>query len=298
MLSSRQRPIFWNSGPRASTAMETSTILEVLLGTTSFQDFLTRMEWLSRIGRNDASLIAGVKDARAEVQKTEHALERREEEQAQLRAEAKVKKAQMEDAVATQESYVSGLNEEVSGLIAEEEERQRLLAEERARQAAEAARLAAEAAQRTASSATTSGANSPPTPVDIGSLGPGHPEALNAGLAYIGVPYVWGGSSPSGFDCSGLTQYVYAQIGIAIPRSSRSQFRSGAHIPADRLDVLVEGDLVFFGYGGDPNMVHHVGIYAGSGNFLHAPYTGATVRVDSLIDRINSSGDYVGASRF
>lgn len=269
-------------------------MLEVLLDTTSFQDFLTRMEWLQRIGRNDATLIASVEEARENVRQTEQALERREQEQAALRAQAEVKQAEVEQAVSQQESYVGTLNTEVAQLVAAEEQRQRELAEERARQAA------AEAAQRAAAAAAAEAAGARPDPIatDPGTLGGGHPEALDIGLTYVGVPYVWGGSSPSGFDCSGLTYYVYGKIGIAIPRTSRAQFAAGSHISSERLDLLLPGDLVFFGYKGDPGRVHHVGIYAGNGNYLHAPYSGASVRVDSLTARIESNGDYVGASRF
>lgn len=263
-------------------------MLEVLLGTTSFGDFITRIDWLGRIGRNDAETLQSVKDARARVEQVKKTLERREEEQTLLRAEAKVKQGEIEDAVERQQSYVASLNSEVAQLIREEEERQQALAEERARVAAE------EAARRAAEQSPVS----VPTIVDPGVLGVGHPEALDAGLKYIGVPYVWGGSTPAGFDCSGLTQYVYREVGITIPRNSRDQFKSGARIPADRVDLLALGDLVFFGYDGDANQVHHVGIYAGSGNYLHAPYTGASVRIDSLTGRIASKADYVGAVRY
>lgn len=263
-------------------------LLEVLLGTTSFQDFLTRMDWLGRIGRNDAEILQSVKEARARVDQVRKTLERREEEQAALRAESKIKQAEVAAAVSRQKTYVDTLNAEVAQLVREEEERQRQLAEERARIAAE------EAARRAAQEASM---ETVPY-VDTGELGSGHPEALTVGLQYIGVPYVWGGSTPAGFDCSGLTQYVYREIGISIPRTSREQFKSGTRVPANRADLLAVGDLVFFGYGGDSNQVHHVGIYAGGGNYLHAPYTGASVRVDSLDERISSKGDYVGGSRY
>jgi cell wall-associated NlpC family hydrolase len=117
-------------------------------------------------------------------------------------------------------------------------------------------------------------------------------------MKYIGVPYVWGGTTPKGFDCSGLTQYVYREIGISIPRTSRSQFRAGDHIAPGNLDQLVPGDLVFFGYGGDPGRIHHVGIYVGDGDFIHAPARGQTVTISSLTSRISRRNDYVGASRF
>jgi len=114
---------------------------------------------------------------------------------------------------------------------------------------------------------------------------------------HLGVPYVWGGVTPQGFDCSGLTRYAYAQIGIDLPRTSRSQFRVGAYIPPDRLDLLASGDLVFFGYDGDPSKIHHVGMYLGGGSYIHAPQSGDVVRIASLTGRIASRGDYVGASR-
>ncbi|MDZ4065188.1 MAG: NlpC/P60 family protein [Coriobacteriia bacterium] len=262
-------------------------LLEVLLGTTSFEDFITRMDLLRRVNRSDASLVADVKEARQRVTESKHSLERREQEQIVLRGKAAAKRREVEDALSAQKAFVEGLNAEVAKLVEEERLRQEKLAEERARAAAEAA------AKARANSGIGDSRVSDP-----GGLGPGHPEAVDIGLKYVGVPYVWGGTSPSGFDCSGLTYYVYAQIGISISRSSRAQFREGAFIAPDRLDLLKLGDLVFFGYGGDPDRVHHVGIYVGSGNYLHAPMTGQNVQVSSLTGRIASSGDYVGAVRF
>ncbi|GAB4283202.1 MAG: C40 family peptidase [Coriobacteriia bacterium] len=256
--------------------------LEVLLGTTSFEDLVTRLDLLTRINRSDALVVADVKEAKAQVEALKRSLEAREAEQVALRSEAEARAQAIERKIADQAAYVGRLDSEIKQLIAEEEERQRKLAEERARQAAAAA--AQYASNR--------------TPTDPGSLGAGHPEAVQIALQYLGVPYQWGGSSPSGFDCSGLCQYVYRQIGIDLPRTSRSQFKAGQHIPPGRLDLLVPGDLVFFGYDGDPSRVHHVGIYVGDGNYVHAPQTGDVVKVSSLTERIASRGDYVGASRF
>jgi len=255
-------------------------LLAVLVGTSSFDDFLTRLEMLNRISASDASLVDEVAGYRDRVLAAEKALETREAEQIALRADAEAKKAQVEAALRRQQSYVSGLNAEVARLVREEEERQRRIAEELAR------RAAAEAAARAAKPRAASGEPGSP-----------HPEAVDVALRYIGVPYVWGGSSPSGFDCSGLVQYAYLQIGISLPRTSRQQYRVGAFIPVDRLGSLQPGDLVFFGYDGDPDQVHHVGIYVGSGNFVHAPGTGDRVKVSSLLDRISSRHDYVGAVR-
>lgn len=264
-------------------------IVEVLLGTTSFSDFMTRVDLLSRIGRNDAQLVQSVKDARSKVSLAKSSLERRESEQIVLRDQADVAKRKVADALKEQKDYVAGLNAQVAKLIDEERKRQEAIAAELARMAAE------EAAKRAAENASKPGARSS----DVGNLGQGHPEVVPIALQFVGkVDYVYGGTTPLGFDCSGLTQYCYAQIGYPLPRTSRSQFLAGSHIPPDRLDLLVPGDLVFFGYDGDSNRVHHVGIYVGDGNFVHAPATGQKVTVSSLVDRIAAKGDYVGASRF
>jgi cell wall-associated NlpC family hydrolase len=90
---------------------------------------------------------------------------------------------------------------------------------------------------------------------------------------YLGVPYRWGGADPSGFDCSGLVMYVYAQLGVHLPHFAAAQYRDGRHV---RMDGLRPGDLVFF------DGLNHVGIYLGGGRFIHAPHTGDHVRISSL----------------
>ena len=107
-------------------------------------------------------------------------------------------------------------------------------------------------------------------------------------MQYLGVPYVWGGASPSGFDCSGLTMYVYAQLGISLPHYTGSQWSAGPHVSRDQLQP---GDLVFF----TPSL-GHMGMYVGGGSFIHAPHTGDVVKISSLSDPWYSS-EYQGAVR-
>jgi cell wall-associated NlpC family hydrolase len=106
-------------------------------------------------------------------------------------------------------------------------------------------------------------------------------------MGELGVPYVWGGGSPGGFDCSGLVMWAYAQVGVSLPHSSYAQYGYG--VPVSR-DQLQPGDLVFF------DGLGHVGIYIGGGQFVHAPHTGDVVKISSL-DESWYSATYVGARR-
>lgn len=102
--------------------------------------------------------------------------------------------------------------------------------------------------------------------------------------SFQGINYVYGGSSPSGFDCSGLMQYVYAHFGISLPRTSFDQFGTGTAVSQSDLKP---GDLVFF------NGASHVGMYIGNGLMIHAPHTGTVVQVAP----VSSNGGYCGARR-
>lgn len=105
---------------------------------------------------------------------------------------------------------------------------------------------------------------------------PSNQNVVEYAKQFIGTPYVYGGSSPSGFDCSGFVKYVYSKFGVTLTRSSYSQVSEGTYVARENLQP---GDLVFFGTKGN---VHHVGIYVSDGNFIHAPKPGKTVRIETL----------------
>ena len=115
-------------------------------------------------------------------------------------------------------------------------------------------------------------------------------RVINSSLNYIGVPYVFGGTTPSGFDCSGFTRYVFAAAGISLPRTADVQFEVGTPVSYEN---LAPGDLVFFStytYGAS-----HCGIYMGDGNFIHASSSRGVV-----VDALGSSywgSRYIGARR-
>jgi cell wall-associated NlpC family hydrolase len=105
-------------------------------------------------------------------------------------------------------------------------------------------------------------------------------------MSFVGTPYVWGGASPSGFDCSGFVMYVYAHFGVSLPHSSYAQYGYGSPVSRSQLQP---GDLVFF------DGLGHEGIYVGGGSFIHAPHTGDVVKVSSMTGWYAST--FVGGRR-
>ena len=114
-------------------------------------------------------------------------------------------------------------------------------------------------------------------------------SVVSLALQYLGVPYVWAGATPSGFDCSGLVQYVYAQLGVSLPHNTVLQWHDPMAVSVPR-DQLQPGDLVFF------NKLDHVAIYIGGGYIIDAPHTGTDVRIDSLSEGWYAA-NYDGAKR-
>ena len=116
--------------------------------------------------------------------------------------------------------------------------------------------------------------------------------AVALAQTFLGTPYKWGGTTPTGFDCSGLVQYVYAKQGVTLPRVAEQQAHVGTPIPPEN---LAPGDAVFFadrtGY------IHHEGMYVGNGYFIHAPHTGDVIKISSLSEPYYAS-QYAGARRY
>ena len=130
------------------------------------------------------------------------------------------------------------------------------------------------------------------TPSESTALPVVHRPVLDIAISELGAPYRYGGSTPRGFDCSGLVYYAYYKAGIRVPRSTTAQYR---HARPIALMNLQPGDLVFFRTA--HRSVSHVGIYAGEGRFIHAPSRGRVVSYDSLNDpywkkRLVAAGRY------
>jgi cell wall-associated NlpC family hydrolase len=117
-------------------------------------------------------------------------------------------------------------------------------------------------------------------------------QAVALAYEFLGVPYVWGGATPAGFDCSGLAMYVYGQLGIKLGHYTGFQYYEGRRVPRDQLEP---GDLIFF-HANSIGVPQHEGIYIGDGSFIQAPHTGDVVKVSSLFDP-SYALSYVGAVR-
>ena len=190
------------------------------------------------------------------------------------------------------EGYVINTGVDITGEWVEKDtvhtEIKRIAAERE--EAARREAIARQNAARAAVSYPTASA-APISANPVASYGTGKGQSIvNTAYRYLGVRYVWGGTSPSGFDCSGLVQYCCRANGISVPRVAAAQRNAGRYVSRENLQP---GDLVFFSNG---RGVSHVGIYIGNGNMIHAPQTGDVVKVSS----INSSyrvSHYAGAVR-
>jgi cell wall-associated NlpC family hydrolase len=243
--------------------------LAYLLAARSISSLVDQVQLMQRENSDNTSLMQQVAQYRAEVTRSRQALEReRRAIHSQLAAADAAKQAALASASSAR-SYLAGLNAKIRSTIEEQQ-----AAAERA-----AATAAATAAQQ--SSGGGGGGTGPVVPGN-GSLGE---QAVAIAEQYIGVPYVYGGASPSGFDCSGLTMYVYAQLGVSLPHNAAAQYESLPHISESQLEP---GDLVFFfGLG-------HVAMYVGGGTIIQAPHTGSDVSYASLA---SMQSGYVGAAR-
>ena len=259
------------------TSDTSNSALEVLLGAKSLDDLLNRIEAVNRVSSQDAETMREVRTFKHDVLERQADLRRAHVAQAKVVAERAAAKASIQGQLARRQTLLSSIRSEIAHLQAQERARQaQLAAQARARIPAQTSAAASAAAQNPlgVGASTPEGASVAP-PSRYGGV-------VGIAMRYLGTPYVWGGASPSGFDCSGFTMYVYAQLGVSLPHSSYAQYGMGVPVSQSQLQP---GDLVFL-YG-----LGHVGIYIGGGQYIHAPHTGDVVKISSIGD------GYVGARR-
>jgi cell wall-associated NlpC family hydrolase len=245
--------------------------------------FVSRLSSLQAVSASQAATLAQVRAAR------------RVQEAAQATATAALAKQRSATAsmLANRNQALSAANKEkqiLSNLQAKEAAIIKAAKARAARIAAEQeqARLRAEAAAAAQAASVLSSSTPPPPPHVSGSGGAS--TAVAWAFREIGKPYVWAAAGPNSFDCSGLTQYVWAKAGVYLDHYTGAQWHEGTRVSQAQLQP---GDLVFFvGSDGSYAVPGHVGIYVGHGDMIDAPYTGTNVREESA-----SRSDYVGAVR-
>jgi peptidoglycan DL-endopeptidase CwlO len=263
---------------------EANSTLGILLGAGSIDDMLSQIETNNRVANQDLRINRQIIGFRAAVKKHRIELKNAEAEAEQLVQERADQKASIESQLAERRQLVDSIRSEIEQMKREEAARQAELA----RQARERAAAAAAAPAPIVSNSSTAAAPSTtPSPVAAPSGGGGNSALVDIAMRYLGIPYVYAGADPSGFDCSGFTMYVYAQVGISLPHNAAMQFGMGTPVSYDQ---LAPGDLVFF-YG-----LGHVGMYIGGGNFIHSPHTGDVVKISPMAGHYASVFD--GARRY
>jgi cell wall-associated NlpC family hydrolase len=251
----------------------------VLLGARSIEDLIERVDTVNRVSDQSGRVLGEVKRYRAAVRTRRVKLKEAHVEQARLVAERAAQKASIEGQLAQRQQLLSSIKSEIGRLQEQERARQAQL------EAAARARLASPQTGLEVLAASSGSIDSTDQPL------PAAPPSRYGGVVgiamqFLGTPYVYGGSSPSGFDCSGFVMYVYAQIGVSLPHNAAAQYGYGT--PVSR-SALQPGDLVFF------NGLGHNGIYIGGGQFIHSPHTGDVVKISSLSGWYSST--WVGARR-
>ena len=234
-------------------------VVDVLFAANSFDDLVTQLNLMERLGNSDVDTVKSIAAYQQDIKDRRVKLDADKKAAAKLVDETAKQKAEVESLEGKLEQMTAGIKADINRL------------QEQAAARAQAAAAAAAAAENTGGTSTGGGGG---TVVDPG--GSGHSSVVGIAQRYLGVPYVYGGASPSGFDCSGLTMYCYAQVGIGLSHGATDQQHSSTPVP---ISALQPGDLVFFG---SASYSHHVGIYVGGGSMIHAPHTGAVVSYGSI----------------
>ena len=226
-------------------------VIDIVFQANDFDEFISQLDMMERLGNSDVDTVHAIAAYKREIKDRRVRLEADEKTATRLVADREQQKNEL---IAMQADL-----QDLTGKIEKQIKKLKYQAKLRAQLALQ-------------------GYSGPiPGPVDPNS--PGHPEIVNIAQQYFGVPYVWGGASPSGFDCSGLTMYCYAKIGIGMSHGATDQQRSSTPVA---LSDLRPGDLIFFG---NASFSHHVAIFVEGTTCIEAPHTGDVVRYGTFTGR-------------
>ena len=257
------------------------------------------LEQVAKVTRDAANTaLASQQAATNEVQaRTDAANQAAAAAQNEAAIVAAQRSAYVQELATKQNTTVELINQREAALEAERQEAARIAAEQAAAAAAErqAAADAAAAAQASSSSSSSSddedddddysysapsySYEEPSYSAPSYSGGGGASTAIATAQSYLGVPYVWGGESYGGVDCSGLTMLAWGSAGVDLPHLSRAQYSYGTHVPIGSMEA---GDLIFWSSNGTQSGIYHVAIYLGGGQMIEAPTFGVPVRITGV----------------
>jgi cell wall-associated NlpC family hydrolase len=259
--------------------------IDVVLGSASLDDLINRLETVDRVSSLDAKVVHDVRRFTEATKSHKQLLAQARAAQERVVAQRAAQKQAIESQLGQRRSLLSSIKDQIARIQAAEQARQAQLARS-ARARIASLRIAQQASTDTNSPvgvAADAGGSAPAAAAPPSQYG----GVVGVAMQYLGVPYVWGGASPNGFDCSGLVSYAFAQLGVSVPHSSYAIWGMGSAVSRDQLEP---GDLVFF------DGLGHMGIYIGGGQFIHAPHSGDVVKISSLGEGWYAS-TYVGARR-
>ncbi len=268
---------------------------DFVLNSNSLSDLVGRSLTVNKLSQASAEALQAVKDSQAKVKALQTEQEAKQETLVATKSQLESDKAKIESLKSDAEKSASDLQQT---LEANKDKLAQLAASEDAAKAAAATAAVAATPSATStstasssaasSSAASSSANTSTTSASSSASASQAPASNTSSVSvsggsiasnaakYIGVPYVYGGTSPSGFDCSGLIYYAAKEAGINLPRTSQAQSTLGSYVSVSDLQA---GDWVFWGGVGS---AYHVGIYIGGGQYLHAPAPGQSVTIQSM----------------
>ena len=267
---------------------------DFVLNSNSLTDLVGRSLTVNKLSQASAEALQAVKDSQAKVKTLQTEQEAKQETLVATKSQLESDKAKIESLKSDAEKSASDLqqtleaNKDKLAQLAASEDAAKAAAATAAVAATPSASSTSTASSSAASSSVNTSTNTSTTSASSSASASQAPASNNSSVSvsggsiasnaakYIGVPYVYGGTSPSGFDCSGLIYYAAKEAGISLPRTSQAQSTLGSYVSVSDLKA---GDLVFWGGVGS---AYHVGIYIGGGQYLHAPAPGQNVTIQSM----------------